>query len=917
MSTTNEVLPATRIITLLEANDAQASTTPSTPGQWTNNLEENTVLREGDSISVKQSMIDTTSETEGLIEIDSTNEDIEIQFGMYLQDSGNGTLDGGTAQSTGAGNFMTYSGDVAETPSGKNYILQDYSSLPFTECWYSAGAQPSPPWNAGESNPGLPADDFSIQFQPTATPSDWWEYTIEITGGATYIPPTAPFPDPPNSTTSPILVKANLQALKARFYQTENPTGRLKSEFRIYGDSFTPTSGVVSDADHIGQLSVVYDTKTGRIPLGYVSSVNPNYNPDPAITPEHQWVFRTGTFGGGTPTTEQYWTNYNPAGGGPSSVFRVCTSFRLIVDSFNDQIKASPTNAPYQQTLSFTGQSGPETLKFNLSDWGNAQQSVFGNSVAGEIGVFEKYALSDADAQNIYGLKPMPETATQFIGLTGTTFWTQFAALPDTKNEDVKIFEPFIFDAHVGIKCLPYNNRENTKKEDRFAWGGAGFGFGCYGQAEPGITPKLLTGQITQVPIPLPVGDGVRLTPRIFTQKISLDRGKYTYDALAQALTDRLNQIPTKVPALNNNPFPAPGTTQPADNPIGWSSSRILTTSQELGYQQSANPVDTLRLPAFPSEQAFVNGVNTVKQPLWVSEDGTEACQFDETIVGPQPRWCGAESLSFIYDETSDTFQVAQAHTNMYSRLDGGVIARQFFTLANTGRITCDKMGGIFLHSLSPTSLFFDDMKLKQHEILVENLTLGPALHDLKTGTINPTLTQNTSIDNSLTHVCRLIEGRNITGNYLGLATHIDKRTRLIQNPPAQPDPDFSGGAYGQVDLGYSLDIAVNTPITIKGQDLTDVELTDPYFQIEISGMNRQDILGAETKNNLIQSIVGKYFTNGGYTSGNPDDGFRYVHSGEPMLLKSLSVRILDSNGNPATGLGQTSAIILEIDSDK
>lgn len=130
MSTANEVLPATRIITLLEANDARASTTPSTPGQWTNNLAENTVIREGDAISVKQSMIDTTSETEGLIEIDSTNEDIEIQFGMYLQDSGNGTLDGGTAQSTGAGNFMTYSGDVTETPSGKNYILQDYSSLP-------------------------------------------------------------------------------------------------------------------------------------------------------------------------------------------------------------------------------------------------------------------------------------------------------------------------------------------------------------------------------------------------------------------------------------------------------------------------------------------------------------------------------------------------------------------------------------------------------------------------------------------------------------------------------------------------------------------------------------------------------------------------------------------------------------------
>jgi len=79
----------------------------------------------------------------------------------------------------------------------------------------------------------------------------------------------------------------------------------------------------------------------------------------------------------------------------------------------------------------------------------------------------------------------------------------------------------------------------------------------------------------------------------------------------------------------------------------------------------------------------------------------------------------------------------------------------------------------------------------------------------------------------------------------------------------------------------------------------------------------RQDIIGAETKNNLIQSIVGKYFTNGGYTSGNVEDGFRYTHVGEPISLRSMSVRILDSNGQLATGLGETSAVILEVDSAK
>lgn len=921
MSTENEVIPSTRIITLLEANDARDPSVEPVPGQWTNNLAENTIIREGDAITVKQSMIDTTSESEGLIEIGADEEDITIKFGMYLQDSGNGTLDGGNAQSTATGNFLTYSGDVLNTPSGKNYILQNYSDLPFTECWYVAGLQPVT--SSQETNPGVsPANDFSIQFHPTATPGDWWEYTIEVTGGAAYTPAVgAPFPNPPNDSTSPIILKANLQGLKARYHSFENARGVLISEFRVYADGWTPTSGTAEQNDHIGALRVIYDEETGRKPLGYYSVPNPTFAPNPAVAEEYQWVFRTGTYvgdGGVVDSGNQLWLNYDPAGGSdPSTVFRVCKSFRLMVDSFNDQLKADPTNAPYQQMLSFTGETGPETLPFNFNDWGNAKQSVYGNPALGEKGIFQQYQLTDAEAKAQYGLEPVDQTADQFASLDNTVFWVQFEALPDTKNPDVKVFEPFIYDAHVGIKVLPYGNA-GTQKERRFEWSGKGFGFGCYGIGEPGVAPQLTAGQITSIPVPQPIGAGVRLTPRIFTQKISIPRGKYTYSALAQELTDRINAIPTQVKALNNNPFPdADKPTKPADNPVAYSSSRILTSSQELAYQQSVNANDALRLPTFPSEQAFVAGVSTPKQPVWVSEDGTECCQFDEGIVGAQPRWCGAEALSFIYDDSSDTFQVAQAHTNMYSRLDGGVIARQFSVASNAERVTCDKMGGIFLHALEPKTLFFDKMKLIEHEILITNLTRGPQLIDLKTGTIDVTKPQNTNLDNSLTHVCRLIEGRNVTGNFLGVASHIDKRVRVINAPPALPDPAFSGGAYGQVQTDYSLDIGVDTPITIKGTDLTNVELTDPYFQIEISGANRQDILGANIKNNLIQSIVGKYFTNGGYTSGNPDDGFRYVHKGDPIFLKSLSVRILDSNGDLATGLGDTSAVILEIDSDK
>jgi len=177
----------------------------------------------------------------------------------------------------------------------------------------------------------------------------------------------------------------------------------------------------------------------------------------------------------------------------------------------------------------------------------------------------------------------------------------------------------------------------------------------------------------------------------------------------------------------------------------------------------------------------------------------------------------------------------------------------------------------------------------------------------------------NVMLASALTHSLTLTPGTNITGNFLGTALNIDKRVRTFDNPvpPALPSVNFSGGKYAECNPGWILDVATDTPVTIPGDAITPDEITDPFFQIEISGMTRQNIVGATKKNNLIQSIVGKYFTNGGFTSGNIDDGFRYTHLGEPILLRSLSVRILDSDGDLAEGIGSNSAVILELDTVK
>ncbi len=925
----SDVLPSTRIITLLEQNDA---TDPETKlnkpsGQWTNNLAENTVIREGDVISVKQSMIDTTNESEGLIEVKNDETEITIKFGMYVQDSGIGTVDGGVQPPT----YLSHSNNFPSTniPNGRNYILQNQvKGLPFQELWYNAGSS-----YAGNTaiNPGTsPANDFSVKFIPSTNPAvDWWEYTID-TGAAGYVAPAGgPFPTPPtNAVTSPILLAENLHGLHVILFHNRNPSGALVTYYKIYADGWIPADPVLGpgDNDHIGIIEAVFASATSTTPLGFRSVPNQFFAPVPAVANDKQWVFRTANPPPGADTGYQYWSDIDPDSDRRSKTYRVCEKFYMIVDNFS-MLGTDPnaTDAPYQQSFSYYDLSGQKiTQRIYLSDWGNANELVYGEpggtSDPRPPGLFYQHETPDNEviAQGL----PVLETpqGRKAAGYSGPAYndnvisWVTFQQLKDRKNPEISIFEPFVYDIHKGIEVLPNGSisGQGTQKRDR--WGGNGFAFGIF-NVRTGATPNLmLPGQIVSSPLPSPNADGVVLTPRIFSQTINIPSKKYTYAALAQELTDQFNRIPRQVPRLSNNPD---DTTQ-ALNAVGFSGSRILTSTYELGMQQKVALDGSGDIePFFPSPRVWTTA-DAGMQPVWVSDDGKSAVQYIENIVGAAPIWCGAESLSFIYDQSSDTFQVGQAHSNMYSRLDGGIIARQFKVDTDpnigAGYITADKAGGIFFTSMEPASLFFTKMKLNQAR-LITPISSNPTLQDLTMPVQPGPPPQNTNLGNALTHSTTLINGDNITGNFVGLSTKIDKRTRVVSDPPVPSDNP--GGEYQIVNTAWALDVAVATPVTIPGFKVTDLEVADPYFQIEISGLVRQDILGAVTKNNLIQSMVGKYFTNGGYTSGNVEDGFRYVHQGEPISLRSLSVRILDSNGDLATGLGDTSAVILEIDSDK
>ena len=62
--------------------------------------------------------------------------------------------------------------------------------------------------------------------------------------------------------------------------------------------------------------------------------------------------------------------------------------------------------------------------------------------------------------------------------------------------------------------------------------------------------------------------------------------------------------------------------------------------------------------------------------------------------------------------------------------------------------------------------------------------------------------------------------------------------------------------------------------------------------------------------------MVGKYFSEGSFTSS-IGDGLPYVHQGEPLVIKSLRVRILDTQNELEPNLGPHSSFTLTINTTK
>ena len=902
--------PAVKTITLLEQNKVQNG---DPNGTFSINLKTPITLNEGDSINLSKGYIDTSAIDANFIRVESSETTLTLKTGIYMTD----TQPNVTDPTVGKPPWGRWSESIANRDRGTTYILQNQSEKT-TNTKLNFLLTDNPDTVGGSPiNFSVALNVITPDYEPTMYPT--FQYIVK---GA---------PDTPDPNTP-----SNPPAINQPIMQAYMLDGRMNLvtvngiiEFYYYPAVYVPPGGVIGEHDHTAVFTRWIDSATGDT-KGWKAKRNAHY---PGAG-DAAWTFLSDADGyiyfddSGLTHFVQMSSCIFPlhntweagAAGSLNYYPAVGISYKDNQGNYQDATKRfdkyPPKPAAYPQPPDWN--AGMLELTKKLSQ-----------APASQITAIPANQLPAAFLDKKHGWGPM----------WSWYKWTDWGDPLDPTNPN-RVFPAIEF----SVDELPHIAYQNFDAKNV----GVDQGFVNPISQYPsfgGTAGKVLIGNQLQAyqlpdlkPVSNPSSTGCSLSPRVYTTTITIPQGDYTYDNLAQTITDKLNLLPSPVKGLSNNPADS---TQPL-NSAGFLSSYLLQSSYELmqqydGYNQSdgntfyptyptpwvfsnqdiparTDPSGNV-LAAIPKQTVASEGV----QPYWVSEDGTRLFSYNAGYVLPNsggpglPHVVGAESFSLVYDDTANRFEILQAHTPFY--VDGpnlaasgtpvlgpgAVVMKQMVGYDNTNSLlgdylTLDSYSGVFITDVQPRSLWMDKLGF--------NPNMLTHIGDNASSIQNFTQADSDFLnDNALlatkTHKLSLVTGHNKTGYFKGDGSIITKNAH-----------------YFEISDGWTENIETNTPVGIIASPLIAASDDQPFYNIEISGINSQDIAGQVYDNSLIQAHVGKYFSQGNFTESN-GDGMVYVHRGNPLVIKDLRVRILDTQMNLEPSLGLNSAFILNINTVK
>jgi hypothetical protein len=359
------------------------------------------------------------------------------------------------------------------------------------------------------------------------------------------------------------------------------------------------------------------------------------------------------------------------------------------------------------------------------------------------------------------------------------------------------------------------------------------------------------------------------IDPIINSAQILLPAGNYQPDELAEYLSEKMaqNNI-ANVDKILNSPYLKTWDTLPT-NPDG------STTSNEVYF------------------------MNKTGEYMFNFKNAT-----DKYLIG-------ASQIQFTYEPTFGKFNINFLHMPNYDVSSGKNISALYRSQSGTqydgsslpsGSFVSSKNSGIYFTSLTAEKVsdgssydFWDKelgfdvgalcVQVNQSDATVQ---FRDSLKAVKFAKAHP-LTFD------------LIDGQNITAGYIGLDTIINKSAspawqKLITTTPINYDAQINNSISIEAQKGYN-----------------SITESSSHFLIEITSKFYSKYISQEITANRIMGICSKYYGYQSFTSGGGEVSIPYVHTGEPVLLSSLGVRILNPDYSLSLDLGDKNTVFVQI----
>ena len=143
-----------------------------------------------------------------------------------------------------------------------------------------------------------------------------------------------------------------------------------------------------------------------------------------------------------------------------------------------------------------------------------------------------------------------------------------------------------------------------------------------------------------------------------------------------------------------------------------------------------------------------------------------------------------------------------------------------------------------------------------------------------------------------------LVDGVNTTNGFVGIDSAIIKQQNkwYVEQPLTAP---FSS----------TIDTTINI---VAEKSFSELMNKFSHFLLSCSMQYTTDYVGTDNFFN-IQGIINKYMSYGAYVYSSSDGAIQYQHTGAPITLKSVKVRVLKSNKTYDVTLGADNTVIFEI----